>query len=684
MTTIWAKTALTEGGWRSDVAVTIGAGGRIASVTEGSPPAGQPVGILLPAPVNGHSHAFQRAMAGLTERRGPDGSDSFWTWRRLMYRFLEELTPDHVEAIAAFVQMEMLEAGYAAVAEFHYLHGHGQGGRALTCLSEMAERIVAAAEVSGMGLTLLPVFYQYGGCDRRALEGGQIRFGNDPEGFGRLMEGAREAVAGLPDDARLGVALHSLRAVAPEDIAPTAALADGGPVHMHLAEQAAEVEEVQAAYGQRPVEWLLDHVTVDQRWCLIHCTQMQPEETVALARTGAVAGLCPITESNLGDGIFDGVRWLEAGGRIAIGSDSNIRITLAEELRTLEYSQRLRDRSRAALATAEQSTGRHLFEQACRGGAQAAGRDSGRIAPGVLADLVALDEGAITLAGRSGDALLDSWIFAGDDRLVTDVWSAGRHQVREGRHVAREAITETLSPCDRGALMAAEIRGWQAVQDEVRRRIREGEWPRGEVIPNEADLAQAFGCSRATVNRALQSLADAGLLDRRRKAGTRVALHPVRRATLAIPIIRHEIEGRGHVYGYRLLERRRRPPTADLRADMRLSPRASLLRVKALHLADDRPYVLEDRWISIDAVPAIIDADLDQQSANEWLVANAPFTRGDIAFTASGATRTEAELLTCAPGKALFVIERLTWHDQTAITAARLVFAPGYRMRTVL
>ena len=218
----------------------------------------------------------------------------------------------------------------------------------------------------GIGLTLLPVLYEHGGCDGRPLGAGQVRFGNDLDRFTRLFEQAKAALSTLPKDARIGIAPHSLRAVPRQSLASLASL--GTRVHMHLAEQVAEVEEVEAAWGQRPVAWLLDNVNVDERWCLIHCTQMLPEETVALARTGAVAGLCPITESNLGDGIFDGVRWLDAGGRIAIGSDSNIRIALAEELRTLDYSQRLRDRSRAALATPEHSTGRRLFEAILQGG----------------------------------------------------------------------------------------------------------------------------------------------------------------------------------------------------------------------------------------------------------------------------------------------------------------------------
>ena len=437
---IWAETALTPQGWQGDVLVSVDSSGVISSVETGSQSDGARTGILLPAPVNLHSHAFQRAMAGLTERRGEDPSDSFWTWRKLMYRFLDYLTPEHVEAITAFVQMEMLEAGYAAVAEFHYLH-HQPGGVPYGNLSELSARISAAAATSGIGLTLLPVLYEHGGCDGRALGPGQVRFGNDPDRFGKLWEGAKASLKGLPSDANIGVAPHSLRAVSRQGLKFAESLAPDAPIHMHLAEQVAEVEEVQAAWGKRPADWLMSAHNIDQRWCLIHSTQMTPDETERLARTGAVAGLCPITESSLGDGIFDGLRFAGAGGRFGVGSDSNIRISLAEELRTLEYSQRLKHRGRAMLATPQKSTGRVLHEAVCEGGAQAAGRNCGAIAPGMHADLMALDASHIDLAGRSGDTLLDSFIFAGDSSMVSDVWAAGRHVVRDGRHLAREAIT---------------------------------------------------------------------------------------------------------------------------------------------------------------------------------------------------------------------------------------------------
>ncbi|MCC9624491.1 formimidoylglutamate deiminase [Thalassospira sp. MA62] len=443
MKVLWAKQALTTAGWQRNVRIEIDKTGRIAAVCADSAPASDDatkIDILLPAIANLHSHAFQRSMAGLTEKRGPDPRDTFWTWRQLMFRFLDQLTPDHVEAIAAFVQMEMLEAGYANNTEFHYLH-HRPGGHLYDNIGEMAERIAAAAATTGIGLTLLPVHYQYGGCDKRPLGPGQIRFGNDPDQFAKLYAASESAIKNLPDDTVLGVAPHSLRAVGREDLIATARLSKDGPIHMHLAEQIAEVDEVRDHWGLRPTEWLLDNADVNAHWCLIHCTQMQEHETLSLAKTSAVAGLCPITESSLGDGTFDGVRYLNANGIIGIGSDSNIRISLSEELRTLEYSQRLRDNSRAALATSEKSTARRIYDAAAKGGAQAAGRDSGRIEVGALADLMALDGSAVDLIGRTGDTILDTYIFAGDDRMVRDVWSAGRHVVKDGFHKDHDAIT---------------------------------------------------------------------------------------------------------------------------------------------------------------------------------------------------------------------------------------------------
>jgi formiminoglutamate deiminase len=449
MTVLWAERALLPAGWAEGVRVEVGVDGRIAAVAPGAAPQGEQIALLLPAMANVHSHAFQRAMAGLSEARGPHPRDTFWTWRQIMYRFLDHLTPDDVEAIASLVQMEMLEAGYATNVEFHYLH-HRPGGAAYDNIAEMSERIAAAARRTGIGLTLLPVHYQFGGVDRRPLGPGQQRFGTDPDDFVRLLDAAEATLHHLSPDAGIGVAPHSLRAVSPEALALCATLRPGRPLHMHLAEQVPEVKEVEAAYGRRPVEWLLDRHAPDRRWTLIHLTHMTEDETRRLAGTGAVAGLCPITESSLGDGIFNGTVWRDAGGRLGFGSDSNIRVALGEELRTLEYSQRLRDTARAILAEPGRSTGRVLYEAGLDGGATAAGRESGAIREGLWADLCAVARANPVMAGRDGDAMLDSLIFAGGDGLVSDVWAAGRHVVRGGRHVERERIVADYLACIAG------------------------------------------------------------------------------------------------------------------------------------------------------------------------------------------------------------------------------------------
>ncbi len=441
MTEIFARRARLPEGWAHDVSVSV-SGGRIATVAPRSSPTATSVRVdaLLPALANLHSHAFQRAMAGMTERRQA-GQDSFWTWRTLMYGFLERITPDQIEAIAAQVFLEMLEAGYASVGEFHYLH-HQPDGTPYDDLAEMAARIAAAAERTGIGLTLLPVLYTYGGAGRQPVAGGQHRFANTPDRYTRLVEAAKGALSSLPSDAAIGIAPHSLRATAPEELAATVSAHPEGPVHIHIAEQTAEVEQIRNWLGARPVEWLLDNHPVDERWCLIHATHMTPDETAGVARRGSVAGLCPITEANLGDGIFEGPHYLVSGGAFGIGSDSNVRIALGEELRTLEYSQRLRDRARNVLVppSGEGSVGETLYLGAASGGARAIGRDAGTICEGKLADLVAIDTNDPTLCALSDDQLLDGLSFAAGDGVVTDVWSAGRHVVRGSRHPQRDAI----------------------------------------------------------------------------------------------------------------------------------------------------------------------------------------------------------------------------------------------------
>lgn len=440
MTRIFASRARLADGWARDAAVSIRDGAITAIERDAAPAPGDTrVDTLLPALANLHSHSFQRAMAGMTERRTA-GRDSFWTWRALMYRFAGKITPDEVEAIAGLVFMEMLEAGYASVGEFHYLH-HQPGGAPYAALDEMSERIIAAAAATGIGLTLLPVLYIYGGAGRQPLAPEQMRFANDVERFLRLAASARSKSKLAGADAVVGVAPHSLRATAPDDIARLVAVENACPVHIHIAEQIKEVDDVEAWLGARPVAWLLDHMPVDDRWCLVHATHMTDAETRALAASCATAGLCPITEANLGDGVFNGAAYLAADGAFGVGSDSNVRISLTEELRMLEYSQRLRDRSRAILAEGALGVGETLYLGAAHGGAQALGRKAGAIAVGNLADLAAIDSEAPALFALGDDQLLDGVSFAAADDIVTDVWAAGRHRVLGGRHVAREAVT---------------------------------------------------------------------------------------------------------------------------------------------------------------------------------------------------------------------------------------------------
>lgn len=430
-----ARRALTPSGWVEDVAVHCSADGKIAEVSPRGFDAAKAVGTLLPGMANVHTHSFQRAMAGLAEARGPQGADDFWTWRQVMYRFLEVLTPDHIEAVAAQVQLEMAEAGYTASAEFHYLH-HPVGGGRFADLGETSNAIFAASETSGIGLTHLPVLYTWGGLDQRPLHAGQLRFGNSASEFAELYAQIAEASRHLPGDFRLGVAPHSLRAVDRDGIDACMALCPEGPIHMHVAEQVKEVEEVEAKLGARPARWLLDHLPVDERWCLIHATHLDAGEVSDLAASGAVAGLCPTTEANLGDGIFAAREFLSAGGRFGLGSDSNIRVSVVEELRMLEVSQRLAHRQRAVLTDDRtRSNGRYLYERAARGGAQAIGRKAGTIAAGSLADMVALRDDLPFLDWPDHDQKLDAWIFGVEQRGVSDVWSAGRHIVQGGEHV---------------------------------------------------------------------------------------------------------------------------------------------------------------------------------------------------------------------------------------------------------
>jgi formiminoglutamate deiminase len=436
MIKLFFDTALLPGGWADNVTVEVGPTGLIATVEAGTTPPPEAIreAIALPGMANLHSHAFQRGMAGLAERAGT-GEDSFWTWREVMYRFLGRLTPDDVEVIAGQLYVEMLEAGFTAVGEFHYLH-HDTDGSPYADPAEMAERIAAAASATGIGLTLLPVLYHQGGFGAVPLGDGQRRFKMAPEALLDLVATLRRRHPSLV----VGAAPHSLRAVTPESLRTVADSLADGPLHIHAAEQEKEVADCVAWSGRRPVRWLLDEVGLNERWCLVHCTHLDDGEITDLAASGAVAGLCPVTEANLGDGIFRGIDYLAAGGRFGVGSDSHIRVDLADELRTLEYGQRLRDRRRNRLAAPASSVGRTLFDSASTGGAQALQQEMGAIAPGRRADIVTLDPGHPALVGKTGDALLDGWLFAAGRSPVAAVYGAGKRLVEGGRHVVAEPV----------------------------------------------------------------------------------------------------------------------------------------------------------------------------------------------------------------------------------------------------
>lgn len=441
MTRLHFASALLPSGWANDVQVVVTAGA-IAEVTPGVAPAAgdERHAIALPGLASLHSHAFQRGMAGLAELRG-NSTDTFWTWRETMYRFALAMTPDDVASVATLLYVEMLEQGFTRVGEFHYLH-HDRDGSQYIDPAEMATRIAQAAEASGIALTLLPSFYAHGSFGGAAPHAGQRRFICSVDRFAALMSASRKAISTLPG-ANIGIAPHSLRAVAPDELAAIIPLAEGGPVHIHAAEQVREVEDCLAWSGHRPVQWLLEHAPIDRRWCLIHATHTTDEEVAAFARTGAVAGLCPITEASLGDGIFPAREFLDAGGAFGIGTDSNVLVGVADELRQLEYGQRLKHRQRNVLsAGAGRSTGRALFDHALAGGAQALAQPTVGLAPGARADIVTLDAAHPSLAGRQGDAAIDGWIFAAGGGAIDCVWAGGRKVVEGGRHGLRQAARE--------------------------------------------------------------------------------------------------------------------------------------------------------------------------------------------------------------------------------------------------
>jgi formimidoylglutamate deiminase len=451
MNSLFARDALLPAGWARDVLLQWDDAGCLCAVVPASAPtAGAAVaaGPVLPGMPNLHSHAFQRAFGGLTEFRG-QAQDSFWTWRSLMYRFAAAITPQQLEAIATGLYVEMLEAGYTSVCEFHYVH-HDLDGRPYADDAELSRRILRAAERAGIGLTLLPVLYQAAGFGGIPSGTDQRRFIRSTDSLLRLLERLRPLCDA--QGVRLGLAPHSLRAVPPESLAEALAGLDSidptAPVHIHIAEQMAEVDACVAWSGQRPVEWLLDHAPVEARWCLVHATHMTPAESGRAARSGAVAGLCPTTEANLGDGIFDAARWRAAGGRWGVGSDSHASVNAAEELMMLEYSQRLHSRERNVLAGDTHGfVATAMTLEAVAGGAQASGRSVAGLAVGQQADLVVLDADHPLLHGLpSPDAMLSAHVFASSRQsAIAAVWIAGRPAVQDGFHPLREEAGHALA-----------------------------------------------------------------------------------------------------------------------------------------------------------------------------------------------------------------------------------------------
>ncbi|WP_253283052.1 formimidoylglutamate deiminase, partial [Cedecea davisae] len=429
-------------GWAENVKLSVSGQGTITAVEVNAKADDESIrleGFVVPGMPNLHSHAFQRAMAGLTEVVG-DPADSFWTWRDLMYRLVGKITPEQLETIASYLYIEMLKAGYTSVAEFHYLH-HDSGGKAYAQPAELALRISQAAKTSGIGLTLLPVLYTHSGFGGQPASAGQGRFINQTDGYLKLYDSIVSKLAAEPMQ-RAGLCFHSLRAVTPEQMrAVLESQPHPQPVHIHISEQQKEVDDCLAWSGLRPVEWLYENMPVDKNWCLIHATHITGSETKLIAESGAVAGLCLTTEANLGDGIFPGQAYLHQGGNWGIGSDSHISVSVSEDLRWFEYGQRLNNRRRNLLHLAnEPYVGNVLYQGALRGGKMALGQNIGELAVGGRADLLVLDGGDPFLATAQDSELLNRWIFACAANPIKDVMTGGSWVIRDGRHAKDEEI----------------------------------------------------------------------------------------------------------------------------------------------------------------------------------------------------------------------------------------------------
>ena len=449
----YVENILLSDGWVTNKTLTI-EDGLITAITAGKDDDAKTViGNIIPGMVNCHSHAFQRAFAGFSEQ-GSEGQDSFWTWRKTMYKFLAQLSHDDTQVIAKQLYVEMLKMGYTRVAEFHYLH-HDINDKTYSNnpvdgkLATMAQAIFKAAQSSGIGLTMLPVLYQYAGFGQQEPNEGQRRFINSTKQFNQLVSDCFALTKQYPNT-NIGIAPHSLRAVDKkaiiEAVEHVRSLDNKAPIHIHIAEQQQEVDDCLQHYSKRPVQWLLDNIELDEHWCLIHATHINEQEQKGIIASKAIAGICPTTEANLGDGIFPTTNFLALGGTFAIGSDSHISVNPIEELRWLEYIQRLTKQQRAILASpATASVGQNLWQKAAIGGAQSTNSNTGTLAIGKQADLLVLDETQTCLFANNNHYLLDSVIFASQKNMIKDVMVNGQWVVQNGIHAQEQSSADSFS-----------------------------------------------------------------------------------------------------------------------------------------------------------------------------------------------------------------------------------------------